>query len=102
MRCRGHEAMTAAPLASLAAARPRPARAELRAAATALLLGVACLGLLFHAEAAAAVAVWLDSTAYSHCFFVLPIAACLAYERRAAARGLPLRPTAWPALAAVP
>jgi len=35
-----------------------------------------------HAEAAAAVAVWYESTAYSHCYFVLPIAAYLAWERR--------------------
>jgi exosortase A len=78
------------------------ARAGLRAAAVALLLGLACLGLLFHAEAAAAVAVWLDSTAYSHCFFVLPIAAWLAWDRRAAVRGRRPAPTAWPALAALP
>jgi glycosyltransferase involved in cell wall biosynthesis len=40
------------------------------------------LGLLFHEEAMSAVKVWNDSTAYSHCWFVLPIALYLAWERR--------------------
>jgi exosortase A len=57
---------------------------------------------LFHAEATAAVGVWFDSTAYSHCFLVLPIAAWLAWDRREAARGLRPEPTPWPALAALP
>jgi len=65
----------------------------------ALGLGLAGLALLFRAEAAAALRVWRDSTAYSHCFLVLPIALWLAWDRRAAARGLPLRPTPWPLLA---
>ena len=58
--------------------------------------------LLFHAEAAAAVEVWYDSTAYGHCFFVLPLALWLAWDRRAGAAGLAPEPTLLPALAAIP
>ena len=63
------------------------------------------LGLLFRAEIAAAVQVWHDSTAYSHCFFVLPIALYLAWDRRATLprhcrcsrrRSPPLARSRWP------
>ena len=80
-----------------------PARwGGLRAAAPALLLGLALLGLLFRAEAAAAVSVWDSSTAYNHCILVLPIAAWLAFERRAGLPGLPVRPLPAAALLALP
>lgn len=80
-----------------------PARwGGLRAAVPALLLGLALLGLLFRAEAAAAVAVWDSSTAYNHCILVLPIAAWLAFERRARLPGLPIRPLPAAALLALP
>jgi exosortase A len=75
---------------------------ELRPFLLALVFGLACFALLFHAEAAAAVRVWFDSTAYSHCFLVLPIALWLAWDRREAARGLRPEPTVWPALAVIP
>ena len=88
--------MTALPLVAPLAP---PAWRGVGMPAMALLAALACFGLLFHAEAAAAVRVWLGSTAYGHCFFVLPIAAWLAWDRRAAARGLAPQPTAWPALA---
>jgi exosortase A len=73
-----------------------------RPAALPLLAGLLLLGLLFHAEAEAAVAVWFNSTAYSHCFFVIPIALYLAADRRAGLPAVPVR--AWPlaALAAIP
>lgn len=56
----------------------------------ALGLGLVLLGLLFHAEAAAAVATWIDSTAYNHCFLVLPIAFYLGWDRRDELRGVPV------------
>jgi exosortase A len=89
---------------SAIASRPdwRATWAVLRPFLLALLAGLACFALLFHAEAVAAVRVWLDSTAYSHCFLVLPIALWLAWDRREAARGLQPEPTAWPALAVIP
>ena len=40
-----------------------------------LAIGLVALGLLFHAEIAAAVKTWIDSTAYNHCFLVIPIVA---------------------------
>jgi exosortase A len=70
--------------------------------ASVLVAALACFFLLFRAEATAAVGVWLTSTAYGHCFFVLPIALWLAWERRAAASGLAPAPTPWPALAVLP
>ena len=61
-----------------------------RSLVPALGFGVALLGLLFHAEAAAAYATWSDSTAYNHCFLVLPIAFYLAWDRRDELRGVPI------------
>ena len=65
-------------------------------------LGVIVLGLLFHQEVSAAVQTWIDSTAYSHCFFVLPIAAYLAWDRWDTLGPVPIRPLPWVALLAVP
>ncbi len=47
-------------------------------------LAAGCVALLavHHAEASAALRVWSASTAFGHCFLVLPIAAWLAWERR--------------------
>ncbi len=77
-------------------------RRDLRPAALALGGGLIAFGLLFRTEVARAIAVWDASTAYSHCWFVLPIAAWLAWDRRAHAAGVPLRPILWPALLAIP
>ena len=70
----------------------------------ALLIGVITLLLLaaFQDESRAAVQVWIDSTAYGHCFFVAPIAAYLAWERRDAIAATTVRPLPWLALLALP
>ena len=47
-------------------------------------LGVAGLCALFVPEMQAATHVWFTSTAFGHCFLVLPIAAWLAWDRRSA------------------
>lgn len=47
-----------------------------------LIVAAVALCLLFAAEAKGAYEVWLDSTAYSHCFLVLPVALFLAWTRR--------------------
>jgi exosortase A len=73
-----------------------------RGVATALGLGVVALGLLFNEEVAAAIRTWIDSTAYNHCFLVIPIAAYLAWDRRDRLRGRAAVPMPVAALAGVP
>jgi exosortase A len=75
---------------------------DLRVAVPALVVALIYFALMFGDEATAAVRVWIDSTAYNHGFFVLPLALWLAWDRRGAARGLRLQPTLWPALATLP
>ena len=81
---------------------PHIQRSALVPAAAALALGLLVLGALFHQEAAAAVQVWIDSTAYGHCFLVLPMALYLAWDRRASLAGVPLQPMPLAALLALP
>ena len=66
-----------------------------------LAVGLALLGWAFRTEIAAAVATWDSSTAYNHCWLVLPIAAWLGWQRRARLATLLPEPTAWPALIAL-
>ena len=73
-----------------------------RGVAMTLGAGVIALGLLFHEEVAAAVQTWIDSTAYNHCFLVLPIAAYLVWDRRDTLRGFSAQPVLWPVLAGIP
>ena len=73
-----------------------------RPAALPLLAGLLLLGVLFRGEAMAAVVVWSTSTAYSHCFFVIPIALYLAADRRAGLPAVKLRPLPRAAWAAIP
>lgn len=73
-----------------------------RGVAITLAVGVLALGLLFHQEVMAAVHTWMDSTAYNHCFLVVPIAAYLAWDRRDTLRGCVARPMPIAALAAIP
>src|ERR1700744_386958 len=65
-------------------------------------IGALLLGLLFSQEVAAAIQTWIDSTAYNHCFLVLPIAAYLVWDRRDTLRGFTAQPVLWPALAGIP
>ena len=81
--------MSATSLTSL-----RPAFAP---AAAGLSLGLLGWVLLFLPECVAAVGVWRASDTYGHCFLILPMAAYLAWDRRAALAGLAPRPL--PALA---
>src|SRR6202021_1477697 len=64
--------------------------------------GVLALGLLFHVEIAAAVATWDTSTAYNHCFLVLPIVAYLLWDRREVLRDAVADPLPLAALAGIP
>ena len=76
--------------------------AGLRPAVLPLAAGLALFALLFHAEAAAAVHVWIESTAYNHGFLILPIVAWLLWDRRARLSGAVARPMPMAALAAIP
>lgn len=73
-----------------------------RAAAPALAMGLVGLILLFLRESVAAVEVWDASTAYNHCFLVIPIALWMAWERRASFANIPMRPALWAIPAALP
>jgi exosortase A len=75
---------------------------SLRGVAIVLGLGLLALGLLFNAEIAAAIRTWSDSTAYNHCFLVIPIAAYLIWDRRDTLRGLVPQPMPVAALAGIP
>ena len=74
----------------------------LRDARVGLAIGLAVLGLLFHTEVEAAVRTWYVSTAYNHCFMVIPIAAYLIWDRRPALLGLTAVPIPYVALLALP
>jgi exosortase A len=75
---------------------------RLRNTGIALGAGLPLLGLLFHEEIVGAVRVWSESTAYNHCFLILPIALYLAWDRRAMLAGVPIRPVPWVGLGALP
>src|SRR4051794_13642915 len=68
----------------------------------AMLAGLAIFAALFWEEGQAAIKVWDASPAYSHCYFVLPIALWLAWDRRQELDGLELRPLPAAALLALP
>ena len=70
-------------------------------AALVLAIGLAALGYAFRAEAMAAVHTWDSSTAYNHCWLVLPVAGWLAWSRRHRLVGTLPRPSALAALAAI-
>jgi len=59
-----------------------PRQASWTGPLVALGLSLALFGFLFREEIAAAVRTWDSSTAYNHCWLVLPVAAWLAWVRR--------------------
>jgi len=86
--------------ASVLAAQPLVQRWAL---AGGVLVAVACaLCAIFPAESTGALHVWLTSTAYNHCFLILPVALYLAWQRRDALLALAPKPTLWPLLLIVP
>ncbi len=84
------------------APRQEASRRRWLAAATALAVGVLSLAVVFRPEQAEAVRVWFASTAYNHCFLVLPVAAYLAWDRRQDLAAASPQPAPWLALAAFP
>ena len=66
---------------------------EWRRVGLAIGLGLLLLGGLFNPEVTAAVRTWETSTAYNHCFLVIPIALYLLWDRRFDLVGIAPRPT---------
>jgi len=65
-----------------------------------LLIGMASLvfAVVFQRDIGGAVRVWIDSTAYNHCFLILPLIGFLLWERRGVMASFSPRPTLWPLL----
>jgi exosortase A len=65
-----------------------------------VLIGIASLvfAVVFRGDMGGAVQVWIDSTAYNHCFLILPLIAFLLWERRAIIASVSPRPALWPLL----
>jgi len=64
------------------------------------LIGVASIvfAVVFEHDVRGGVRVWIDSTAYNHCFLILPLIAFLLWERRAVLLSVSPRPALWPLL----
>ncbi len=74
----------------------------LRGSAIALGIGLLLLGGIFFQEVATAVRIWEDSTAYNHCFLIIPIVLYLIWDRRDTLVGISAVPVPWVTLAAIP
>ncbi len=70
----------------------------------AIVLGMAAVAVLglFGEESRSALQIWMESTAYGHCFFVVPISIFLAWERRELIAATPIHPLPWLGLLALP
>ena len=69
-----------------------PAAQDWRRVGLAAGVGVLLLGALFRPEVLAAIQTWNDSTAYNHCYLVIPIALYLLWDRRSELAVLAPRP----------
>ncbi len=96
------EQTQAAPASSPALPGVRNGWDALRGTGPALIAAIVLLGVLFRAEVVTAIYTWNDSTAYNHCFLVIPIVGYLIWDRRGTLRGQAVRPMPILALAAVP
>ncbi|WP_428486042.1 exosortase A [Rhodopila sp.] len=94
--------LTAEPPRGAASARRFRGTSAGRRIALPLCLGLLLLGAVFNQEVAAAVRTWIDSTAYNHCFLIIPIALFLLRERRSDLAGIAPRPIPVVALLAIP
>ena len=54
--------------------------------------------LVFRSDMSGAVRVWIASTAYNHCFLILPLIGFLLWERRAVIASVSPHPSFWPLL----
>jgi exosortase A len=72
------------------------------AALAVLAAGVVVFGFAFRSEMIHAIGVWNESTAYNHCYLILPISAYLIWERWRALAARTPEPAAWPIVAMLP
>ena len=70
-----------------------------RSAAISIALAALVFGLSFHHEMEVAIQTWLWTTAYNHCFLILPLVGFLLWERRAVFSAVSPTPTFWSLLA---
>src|SRR6201986_3500096 len=65
-----------------------------------IFIGVAALvlGIVFRHDVGGAVRVWIDSTAYNHCFLIIPLVSFLLWERGTVMASVSPSPTLWPLL----
>ena len=91
----------AAPAAARAGHPPAAAAPAYRWRAALVPIGLSALvfGLVFRHDVTLAVRVWIASTAYNHCFLILPLIGFLLWERRAIIASLSPVPAFWPLLA---
>ena len=71
-------------------------------AAVLLAVGAVLFAIAFRTEAISAVGVWDASTAYNHCYLILPISAYLVWERWRPLMARTPRPEIWPVAAMLP
>ncbi len=69
-----------------------------RPAIVVIVVAALCFGIVFRRDALGAVQVWLESTAYNHCFLVPGLIAYLLWERRWVFSSVSPRPALWPLL----
>lgn len=74
----------------------------MRGAGFGLVAGIVVWFGIFQLEVTTAVQTWFDSTAYNHCFMVVPIMLYLLWDRKDTLRGLNARPVPIVALAGIP
>jgi exosortase A len=63
-----------------------------------LCIGIAALvfAIVFRSDISGAFRVWIESTAYNHCFLILPLIGFLLWERRAVFAAVSPHPSFWP------
>jgi exosortase A len=69
-----------------------------RAALLAIALSAVVFGFVFRHDVVLAVQVWIASTAYNHCFLILPLIGYLLWERRTVIASVSPAPAFWPLL----
>src|SRR6185312_5550885 len=84
--------MEIAPRLLVAASVERPWQSLRVASASLMIVGLLML-LLFKAEVNGALTVWVASSAYNHCFLIIPMALYLVWDRRMVVGQLTARPT---------